>query len=515
MQSKSRIKKSIANAQVNMFFYVLSVLLAFFSRKYFLDNLGTQFMGLSGTLGDMLNLMNITELGIGTAVGVTLYKPLFGNDRETINDIVSVFGYLYTRVGGLIGIAGVILSLFFPVIFKDADLPLYLPYLMFYSMLYASLLGYFINYKQIILSASQQNYVINIRYQTTVIIKVILQILTSFLPYNYIWWIALEAVTITVYSLILNKTIYRHFPWLEASVARGKKKFKEYTSIWTKTKQVFVLKLSHLVFNSATNVLTAAFANLSVVALYGNYNMLMSKVTSLFDGLFTGMEASVGNLIAEGNKPHIQKVFFELLCIRYFVAALCSITLYFTVSPFISVWLGDEYIMPQLIILLLSLHVFLQQARLTVDNFKNGYGIYDDVWAPIAEVIIFLGLAVILGHYYGLAGILTGMVVSEVLIKMLWKPYYLFKKGFEVSVLRHYWPVIIKYIVLFALCILFTEWISTKYQDAFDVRGWIQVLLYCVTIGTTVATTLTLLFSITDKNFIGFVKHIFSYFKRK
>ena len=72
-----RIQKSIKNAKVNVIFYVITAVLAFFSRKVFLDNLGTEFLGLSSTLGDILNLMNITELGIGTAVGVTLYQPLF------------------------------------------------------------------------------------------------------------------------------------------------------------------------------------------------------------------------------------------------------------------------------------------------------------------------------------------------------------------------------------------------------------------------------------------------------
>ena len=60
----SRIQKSIKNAKVNVIFYVITAVLAFFSRKVFLDNLGTEFLGLSSTLGDILNLMNITELGI-------------------------------------------------------------------------------------------------------------------------------------------------------------------------------------------------------------------------------------------------------------------------------------------------------------------------------------------------------------------------------------------------------------------------------------------------------------------
>ena len=136
----SRIQKSFRNAQVNVMFYVLTTILSFFSRKMFLENLGTEFLGLSGTLGNILSLMNITELGIGTAIGVSLYKPLFDKDHNTINDIISVFGYLYSIIGAIIASAGIIVSLFFPLIFANIEIPLYLPYLMFFSMLYSALL---------------------------------------------------------------------------------------------------------------------------------------------------------------------------------------------------------------------------------------------------------------------------------------------------------------------------------------------------------------------------------------
>lgn len=513
--ANSRIQKSLMNAQVNVAFYVVSVILAFFSRKYFLQNLGTEFLGLSGTLGDMLNLMNITELGIGSAVGVTLYKPIFDKDHEKINDIISVFGFLYTRVGSIIAGAGIILSCFFPMMFAKAGVPLFLVYLMFYSMLYSALLGYFVNYKQIILSASQQNYVIMLRYNTAITLKVILQIVTSFLPYNYLWWIALEAITITVYTFILNGTIRKYFPWLESSVKRGKEKFKEYKNLWTKTKQVFVLKLSHLVFNSSTNILIAAFVNLSTVALYGNYNMLMSKITAFVDGIFTGMEASVGNLIAEGDKDNIMKVFNELLCIRYFLAALCSVTLYYICSPFIVVWLGTEYVMADKIILLLALHFYIQQARIAVDNFKNGYGLYGDVWAPIAEVVMMVGIAVVLGSMFGIEGILAGLITSELLIKMFWKPYYLFSRGFELSVLRYYWPLIIKYLIATSLAVLglhiFTGWL----QGLLDMTEWMGVIIYCIAVGCVTLCLLFLLFLVLDRNMMVFIHHLKSFISKK
>lgn len=511
---ESRIQKSFRNAQVNVIFYILTTILAFFSRKIFIDNLGTEFLGLSGTLGNILSLMNITELGIGTAIGVSLYKPLFDKDHDTINDIISVFGYLYSIIGAIIASAGIIISLFFPLIFANIEIPLYLPYLMFFSMLYSALLGYFVNFRQILLSASQHNYVVMLRYNTMTIIKILLQMATSSLPFNYIWYIALEAITTTVYAVVLNKTIKHYFPWLDATIKKGKEKFIEYKYLWTKTKQVFVLKLSHVIFNNSTNILIYSFANLTTVTLYGNYEMLMTKITSFVDGLFTGMEASIGNLIAEGDIKKIKKVFNELLCIRYFLAGLCSITLYFTVSPFINVWLGSKYLMPNVLIILLSTHIFVQQARLTVDNFKNGYSLYQDVWAPIIEVVLNLCIGIALAFHYGLMGILLGLVSAEVLVKMFWKPYYLFSHGFKQSVITHYWPLVLKYFLIFAITFVSVFYLKLVYMSFLNTLGWIGMLIYCILIGCSVLSILVILFSISDRNFKTFFNHIMSYIRK-
>ncbi len=510
----SRIQKSIANAKVNMIFYILTAFLAFFSRKIFLDNLGTEFLGLSGTLGDILNLMNITELGIGTAVGVTLYKPLFHDNREEISDIISVFGYLYSKVGKIIGIAGVTISLFFPLIFRNANISLYIAYFMFFAMLYSSLLGYFVNYRQIVLSASQQNYIVSWRYNVANIVKVLLQIGASYLPYNYIWWILLEIITTSVYTVILNRTIDKYFPWLHTSISEGKKKFKQYIHLWTKTKQVFVLKISHLVNIGSINIFIGIFASLSAVAFYGNYKMLMSKVTGLVDSVFTGMEASVGNLVAEGNLEKTMKLFYELLSIRYFMASLCSISLYFIVPRFIGVWLGPEYILSTLILVLMSIDIFIQQARLTVDNFRAGYGLYQDVWAPVCEVLICVISASILGYLYQLPGILAGYVAGEILIRMLWRPYYLFHKGFNRSVIKYYWPKILEYL-LFGLLIIIAITLLNKHLGSFLLaESWVGVMAYSFVVGSIVFVSLLGLYWVFDQHFRNFVRHIISFYHK-
>ena len=124
MQQESRVKKSPLNARVNLIFYFLTLALSFFSRKIFLDCLGADFIGLTGTLDNLLSFLNLAELGIGSAIGYLLYKPLFDHDQQRINEIISVMGYLYRWIGLIILAAGCILACFLPLIFPSTGFSL-------------------------------------------------------------------------------------------------------------------------------------------------------------------------------------------------------------------------------------------------------------------------------------------------------------------------------------------------------------------------------------------------------
>ena len=117
-----RIHKSILNAEVNLLFYFLSLFLVFFSRKVFLDCLGDEFIGLTGTLGNILGYLNLAELGIGSCISFFLYKPLQSGDRATIQELLSVIGYLYRWIGTIILLFSIIISFFFPLIFSNEEM---------------------------------------------------------------------------------------------------------------------------------------------------------------------------------------------------------------------------------------------------------------------------------------------------------------------------------------------------------------------------------------------------------
>ena len=175
-----RVQRSVMNIKVGMLFYILSLFLAFFSRKIFLDCLGAEFIGLTGMLMNIMSFLSVAELGIGTSIVYFLYKPLQENDREKISEVMSMLAFLYRCIGGIIGVAGFIVSLFFPWWFGHLSTGLFLVYFAFYSFLASSVVGYVFNYRQLLVGANQKQYVVNAYFQSISIVQSLVQILLAY-----------------------------------------------------------------------------------------------------------------------------------------------------------------------------------------------------------------------------------------------------------------------------------------------------------------------------------------------
>lgn len=450
MPEASRLKKSLLNARVNLIFYFLNLALSFFSRKIFLDALGADFMGLIGTMNNLLGFLNLAELGISTAIGYVLYKPLFEHNEPKINEIISVFGFLYRRIGFIILSAGCVLACFLPLIFPNNVFELGVVYFAFFSYLTTSLIGYFANYKQTLLGADQRNYVVTAYYQSAIIIKTLLQMTLVYYTGNYYLWISMELLLGITYSVILNWKVNQVYPWLRSEIKQGKLLFKKYPEVIKYTKQLFVHRIGGFVQFQTTPFLVYAFVSLKTVAYYGNYTLIIDKISIFISNLLGSTNAGVGNLIAEGNTKRILQVFWELMGIRFLIAGTISFALLQLTDAFISLWLGDEYIISRHILYLIILNSFIGYTRGATDQFIYGYGLFQDTWAPVAEVSINLIVAIVGGYFWGLPGILMGNITSLLLIIVLWKPYFLYSKGFKMPIV-YYWMGYIKHLIIISL----------------------------------------------------------------
>ena len=338
-QQESRVKKSLLNARVNLIFYFLTLILSFFSRKIFLDTLGADFVGLTGTLQNLLGFLNLAELGIGSAIGYVLYKPLFEHDEGKINEIISVFGYLYRWIGFIILGAGIVLACFLPLIFPNTEFEMGVIFFAYFSFLASSLIGYFANYKQTLLGADQKNYVVTAYFQTATIVKTLIQMASAYYTGSYYLWVIIELTFGIVYSFILNWKIRQVYPWLRSEVHQGKQLFKKYPEVMKYTKQLFVHQIASFVQFQTIPFFIYAFVSLEIVAYYGNYTIISDKISFFLISLWGSVSASVGNLISEGDRNKIMKVFWELLAIRFWFASIFIFALYFLLEPFIILWL--------------------------------------------------------------------------------------------------------------------------------------------------------------------------------
>lgn len=506
---ESRVKKSITNVKVNTICYVFAFLVAFFTRKVFIDYLGTEFIGLASTLQSLLGFLNLAELGVSSAIAYFLYRPLFDSDQTKIRELVSLMGYIYRIIGRVILGAGILLSLFLPLIYPDVQFPLHVVYTGYFAFLFSALLGYFCNYKMVLLSADQKNYIITGYYQVTSILKAILQMVLAIYFTNFILYFAIELLFGIINSVILNYNIRRNYPWLQTDLTQGRQLFKLYPEVWRKVRDLFFHKIGGFVQFQIMPFLVYGFVSLPMVALYTNYTIITDKIKGVIASVLGSTSAGVGSLIAEGDETKIDKIFSELFFLSIFFAFVVSSAIYFVISDFISLWIGAEYILSDVVTFLICLNLFLSISRQAVDQFIFGYGLFQDIFAPLAESVIFVICSLIFGSLYGLPGVLAGPIISLLLVVHIWKPYFLYTRGFNRSIFQ-YFILFVSHIVPLTISYFITAFIVQRLSLPISL-GWLAWFVdgaMFVLVEAVVATILLLPFS---KGLRGFVSRFIKF----
>ena len=447
-----RVHRSVMNIKVGMFFYILSLFLAFFSRKIFLDCLGAEFIGLTGMLMNIMSFLSVAELGIGTSIVYFLYKPLQEDNHQKVNEVMSMLGFLYRCIGGIIALGGILVSLFFPWWFDHLSTGMFLVYFAFYSFLAASVSGYIFNYKQLLVGANQKQYLVNAYFQTIGIVQSLVQILLAYYYRNLYLWVAVGLLFTIVGIIVFNFRIRQLYPWLQVSLREGRRNLRKYPEVLRKTRQIFIQKMKDFILYRSDEILVGIFISVVQVAYFGNYTIITSKINFLVNILSDGMNAGVGNLVAEGNDKNTMKVFWELTAIRFLIVGFVIFGLLLFLQPFIVLWFGAQYRLSDLIVALLILNVFIYLSRGVVEIYISAHGLFSDVWASWTELVLNLAITLCLAPVYGIVGILLGKILSVFFIAIFWKPYFLFSRGLHKSVWI-YWRGMMPY---YAIMFLFT-----------------------------------------------------------
>ena len=499
MAEVSRTARVIQNAKVALFFYCINLILQFFSRKIFLDYLGAELLGLNTTAQNLLQFLNLAESGIGTAVAFALYKPLSQKNRQEIIDIVSLQGWFYRWVGLFVIAGSIVLMAFFPWIFAKTKVPLIYVYGTYIAFLISSLMSYFVNYKIIVLSADQKEYKITVETQTIKVIKVLFQMIAIWkLPQGYLWWMALEALSGVITSIRLTLCVKKEYPWLCVSTYSGREHLKNYDFLVVRIKQFFFQHIASFILLQSTPLLIYIFSGLTEVAIYGNYLIIIGSCFMLSARFELSLQAGVGNLVAVGSLDRIKSVFWEIYTIRLLISGYICCAFFILVEPFIKLWIGESYILSLPALILMTAIYFIQMSQ-TTNMFLKAYGLFRDVWAPVAQALLNICLSIGFGYFLGISGVLTGVLISQVLIIKLWKPYFLYKEAFHENFIE-YIVLYIKKLSLLFIVFMLTFVLSSNFVliGNYNYCDWI---MYAVIVSIIYCCIGSLFFYVLDHSF--------------
>ena len=130
-------------------------------------------------------------------------------------------------------------------------------------------------------------YLVSIYSESFSFIKSIVQILLAIYYKNLYIWIAIEFVASLVQCWVLNWKINKEYPWLRTDKNQGRFLLKEYPDVLKKTKQIVIHQMKDFLLTKSDEIMIFAFVSLKMVAYYGNYVMIISKLSTLFLTFFS------------------------------------------------------------------------------------------------------------------------------------------------------------------------------------------------------------------------------------
>ena len=288
------------------------------------------------------------------------------------------------------------------------------------------------------LVADLQEYKVNYINQLMKFAKYALQIiaivLIEHIENKFLAWCFIDVILSILTALLIKSVVRKNYPWLLINLSAGKDLRKKHIEIITKIKQIFFHQLGGIIITQVTPIIIYAYISLNTVTKYENYIIIVTAIYSLIGATFAGIQAGIGNLIAQGDKNRVIAFFNQFLVFRYWVISIICFTFYLQSEYFITLWIGKDFVLEEQVLLVLTLYAFIRLARSFIDSFLVGYGLFSDIYVPIIESIMTIGLSIILGKYFGLFGIILGSTISLFIMVIGWKAFFLFSRGFSTSI---------------------------------------------------------------------------------
>ncbi len=450
---------------------IINIFLPFLSRTAILYIVGEKYLGLSSLFSSILSFLSLAELGVGSAMVYSMYKPIADNDNVTLRALLNLYKNIYRFIGTVIFVLGLILVPFLNQLIREelpGDVNLYVLY--FFYLFNATLSYWLFAYKNALLQAYQRN---DIESKISIVItplSYVVMLVGLFLTRNYYAYIIWLPIFTVLTNLIRMVYVDRLFPGLKP---QGRISPELRKSIIKKTAALIGTKLNTVVLNAADNIVMAAFFGLTTIAIYGNYFYILSSIAGFLAICYSSMTAGLGNSLAIESVEKNYRDFLKFSFLNFWLVGWCAICLVCLYQPFMQIWVGEDLMFPFYLVLEFGLYFYVLQIRKIPVVYKDAAGIWwEDRFRPYVCMVVNVVLNVALVQVIGISGIILSSVFS-MCISIPWENYTIFKYVFHRNPMEYY-QKLFRFLLLILVSGAATWLVCTCFGDgipAFLLRG--------------------------------------------
>jgi len=446
------------NASRNMFFgsilKIYQLLVPFVMRTAMIYFLGVQYLGLNSLFSSVLQVLNLAELGVGSAMVYSMYKPIADDDTDTICALMRLYKIYYRIIGLVVCVAGLILLPFIPYLIKGEVPPDINVYILYVLNLGATVLSYWLfAYKNSILQAHQRTDMISKVMLVTETVKYILQFVILAIFHNYYLFVIVLLLSQVLTNIFTAFVANRMYPQYQA---KGKLPREEIQQINRRIRDLLTSKIGAVIVNSADTIVISAFLGLNVLAVYQNYFYVITAVIGMITIIFASVTAGIGNSIVVETKEKNFNDLRKFTFIIAWIAGICTSCFLCLFQPFMRLWVGKDLLLDYSIVICLGIYFFIYELNQLLNTYKDAAGIWhEDRFRPLVTALTNLTLNLISVQFIGLYGVVLSTVLSMLFVGMPWLLHNLFTTLFDKKYLVPYLKKLVRYvIVVFISCVI-------------------------------------------------------------
>lgn len=447
--SKSYADMATKNVISSVIQSTLNVIITLLSRIVFVYVLNESYLGISGLFSNILSILSVADLGMSTVMMFRLYQPIAENNIRKIQQLVALFKKMYLCIAFAVLALGLAIM---PFLENIINLEEKIPFLYGYYVL--ALLNVFISYlfvyRTTLVMADQKNYLLNRCSNIFKIITFVLQTIILITFKQYFLYLLVALFTSLMCNFWQNKIALQLYPYLKEPVEILPLEDKK--SIFTDIKAMFLYRIAGVIQSNTDSILTSIFVGTVYVGYYSNYLLISTAIVNILTLVFNNLKASIGNMLADKymEKENKQLLFWNMEFVNYWLVAFFSIVFVMLSSDFICICFGKTYELPLVIVILMVFNFYTSNIRQTLWAFRETTGLFHQTrYITLITAVINLFLSIIMGYFWGMAGIILATVIAR-LIYAWWKePQILFANYFYTSAACYYK----KYIKRLCLCV--------------------------------------------------------------